>query len=509
MIGYKTVSSNQALIITGPNLGSNKDTRLFEDKTNGRQMLIIRGGGYFVKPFQNATPVDLRAIQTTISTPKIYTVEGVPIIVDSTVTVKIAEKNEDIANYAEQFLGKDPEQIKSEISNVLAGNLRAIVAKLNVEKVNNDREAFIAQVKKIAQEDLANMGFKIVSMVIDDVRDADPRNGYLVNLGRARIAEVDREAAIAEYEADSEKRISRATNDQKAKAQEAQRSIEIAESEKERDIRQAQIKAETERARAKAEQAYALEKAQLDQKVKEEELKVTLIENNKRVEMQRVEKERRQVNAETEALETTVNAEAEAQKRQIDGAADAKLLEIKADAEAKALKLKTEAEAEAVRIKAEAEANAKKQAGLAEAEVALKKGQAEAEAKELMANSLSKYGKAAMTEMIIKMLPEFAKAIAEPLANISEVKVIDMGGNNDGQNGVQSVAKNTVNLMTTVQNALQEATGVNLKEMMETNAARGRNLLNNSDSVDVKDTELAQGETAEDIYVEEEEEEGK
>ncbi|WP_307189790.1 hypothetical protein [Geomicrobium sp. JCM 19037] len=42
---YKTATSNEALIITGPNLGDpEKDNRIFQDD-NGRSMKIIRGGG--------------------------------------------------------------------------------------------------------------------------------------------------------------------------------------------------------------------------------------------------------------------------------------------------------------------------------------------------------------------------------------------------------------------------------------------------------------------------------
>lgn len=68
---YRTASSNEALIITGPNLGNPEDDqRIFNDE-NGRSLKIIRGGGVRLKFFQTCTPVDLNSFQIKLTTPKV------------------------------------------------------------------------------------------------------------------------------------------------------------------------------------------------------------------------------------------------------------------------------------------------------------------------------------------------------------------------------------------------------------------------------------------------------
>ncbi len=430
---YKTASSNQALIITGPNLGNpENDARIFVDD-NGRSLKIIRGGGVRLKLFQTCTPVDLNSFQIKLTTPKVYTAQGVPVIADAITSVKIADTLIGIANYAEQFLGKKQKEIEEEVSKVLGTNLRAILSKLTVEEINNDRESFNHQVQDIAQKELDNMGFKITSFGLDDLRDADEENGYLDNLGRPRIAEIRKKAEMAESDAQRDTRIYKAKNDQEAQEEENKRMTAIAESQKEKDIKEAQIKEETERARAKSEQAYELEKARLAQQIKEEEMKVQFIERQRLVELELEEQKRRKTVADANAYDIKAQAEAEAEKARIDG---------------------------------ETKATIEKQKGLAEAAVILERGRAEAEAKELIASAMEKYGEAAILEMFIEMLPKYAREVALPLSKIEGIKIIDMGGAES--NGVSTkITNNVTKTMLGLQESLKESTGMDLKEMLE------------------------------------------
>lgn len=445
---YETAASNQALIITGPNLGDPKvDPRVFEDE-NGRSMLIVRGGGHRRKFFQHCEPVDLNSFQIQLTTPKIYTLHGVPVIADAITTVKIADSLNGIANFAEQFLGKEDSEIREEVAKVLGTNLRAILSKMTVEQINNDREKFNNDVQKIAQEELDNMGFKITSFGLDDLRDADSENGYLKNLGRPQIAEVRKRAEMAESDSDKETRMYKAKNDQEAQDEENIRQTRISESRKEKDIKEAEIKEVTERARAKSEQSYALEKAKLAQQIKEEEMKVVFIERQKQVELEQEEQKRRKAQADTEAYQVTAMAEADAQKARIHGEAQAKII--------------------------------------------LDQGKAEAEAKRLMAEAMAQYGEAAIIEMLVKVLPELAREISAPLANIKEMKVIDMGGS--GSNGgVSKITQGITTNMLGMQEILKETTGMDVKGLMETYASRGLNL-----------TTKTSDETIEEIKAEEE-----
>lgn len=448
---YKTASSNEALIVTGPNLGDpEKDNRIFIDQ-NGRSMKIIRGGGVRLKLFQTGTPISLNSFQIPLTTPAVITKQGVPVLADATASVKIADSLIGTANYAEQFLGKKQAEIEAEVSKVLGPNLRAILAKLTVEEINNDRESFNKQVQEIAQEELDNMGFKITSFGLDDLRDADKENGYLENLGRPRIAEVRKQADQAESDAEKETRMHRAKNDQEAQDEENRRQTAISESRKEKDIKEAQIKEETERARAKSEASYELERAKLAQEVKEEDMQVKIIEKQRSVELELEESRRRKAQADADAYDIKKRAEAEAEKARIDG-------ETRASIE----KAEGLAKAEVIR-----------QQGFAEASILLEKGKAEAEAKELMAAAMEKYGEAAIMEMYINMLPTFAEKIAAPLANIKEMKIIDMGGNGSS-GGASKVTSNVTQTMTGIQETLKESTGIDLKAMLENYVTRGK-----------------------------------
>ncbi|WP_243292625.1 flotillin family protein [Bacillus sp. FJAT-47783] len=444
---YKTAKSNQALIIAGPKLGDpNKETNIFTD-TEGRAIKIIRGGGHLLRMHQTATPIDLTSFQLKLTTPKVYTSGGVPIVADAVAMVKVADTLKGIAIYAEQFLGKKQAEIESEIGEVLSANLRAILSKMTVEEINEDREAFNAQVTEIAQQQLDEMGFKITSLGLTDLRDADPENGYLENLGRPRIAQVRKKAEIAEADSDKETRIHRAKADQEAKEEEYKRQIEIAQSQKEKDLKDAAIKEETERARAKSEQAYELEKSILEKQVqeeqlklmaqkKEEELRIKKLEREHAVKLEEQESEIRKAKADAEYYETTKRAEAEARKAEIDGAAQAEI---------------------------------KRKQGLAEAEVIQKRGEAEAEAKRKLAEAIAKHGEVVILEKLIDMLPEYAEKVAKPLSNIESVKIIDTG---NGE-GVTSYGKSVTNTMLQLQEPLKELTGVDLSKLLNDLANRG------------------------------------
>lgn len=473
---YKTAKSNQALIIAGPKLGDpKKETNIFTDE-EGRAIKIIRGGGHLLRMHQTATPIDLTSFQLKLTTPKVYTSGGVPIVADAVAMVKVADTLKGIAIYAEQFLGKKQQEIEAEIGEVLSANLRAILSKMTVEEINEDREAFNAQVTEIAQKQLDEMGFKITSLGLTDLRDADPENGYLENLGRPRIAEVRKKAEIAEADSDKETRIHRAKADQEAKEEEYKRQIEIAQAQKEKDLKDAAIKEETERARAKSEQAYELEKSILEKQVqeeqlklmaqkKEEELRIKKLEREHAVKLEAQESEIRKAKADAEYYETTKRAEADARKAEIDGLAQAEI---------------------------------KRKQGLAEAEVIRKRGEAEAEAKRMLAEAIAKHGEVVILEKLIDMLPAYAEKVAQPLSNIDSVKIIDTG---NGE-GVSSFGKSVTNTMLQLQEPLKELTGVDLSKLLSDLANRG----NTHTVVRTEVTNEAPNETPNDTTVKQEEE---
>ncbi|MGI8315243.1 flotillin family protein [Halobacillus mangrovi] len=425
---YKTASSNEALIVTGPKLGDpEKEKNVFEDD-NGRSVKIIRGGGYRLRMFQTATPIDLTSFQLQVNSEKAYTKEGIPVRVASTAVISIGSELEIMANFAEKFLGKKQKERESELKDVLNGHLRSIIASLPIEKIYNDFKEVNTQVKKIAESDLKGMGFEITSFALNDVEDVDVENGYIDALGRPHIAEVQKKANMAESDATKETRIYQAKNDQEAQDEENRRLTAVAESTKNKDIKEAEFQKDTNRAKANADQAGELERQKLAQQIKEEELKVQYIEKQRAVELEEEENKRRRSVADAEAYEVTKRAQAEADNERIKG----------------------ESEAEVIR----------------------QRGIAEAESKERMAKAMEHYGEAAIMEMLISVLPEYAEKISAPLSQIKDMKVIDMGGSNS-LGGSAKVANSVTSTMLGIQESLKETTGMDLKAMLESYVSRG------------------------------------
>lgn len=129
------------------------------------------------------------------------------------------------------------------------------------------------------------------------------------------------------------------------------------------------------------------------------------------------------------------------------------------------------AEAEAMRYAKEQEAAGIRAVGEAEASAIQAKGIAEAEAMEKKAEAYAKYNKAAVAEMMIKVLPDIAAKVAEPLGQIDKITII---GGGDGENGVGKVAGNVPVVMAKVFESMKEATGIDLSEII------------NADSYDAK-----------------------
>ena len=155
-------------------------------------------------------------------------------------------------------------------------------------------------------------------------------------------------------------------------------------------------------------------------------------------------------------------------------------------------------EAAGIKAKYEAEAAGIKARGEAEAEAARAKGLAEAEAMEKKAEAYAKYNKAAMAEMMIRVMPQVAAEIAKPLAQIDKITII--GGASDGSSGVNSVADNVPAVMAKMFATMKETTGVDLAEIMRADtydAKVNRNIsIQGMPQVTVAPTDAAAGSTA-------------
>jgi len=453
---YRTAGPDEALIVTGSFLGG-KNVHVDEA---GNKIKIIRGGGTFVFPvFQQAKPLSLLSSKLEVTTPEVYTEQGVPVMADGIAIIKIGGSIGEIATAAEQFLGKSKEDRENEAREVLEGHLRSILGSMTVEEIYKNRDKFSQEVQRVASQDLAKMGLIIVSFTIKEVKD---KNGYLDALGKPRIAQVKRDADIATAEAEKETRIRKAEALKEAKRAELERATEIAEAEKFNQLKIAEFRREQDIARAKADQAYDLETARSKQEVTAQEMEIKIIERQKQIELEEKEILRRERQYDSE-----VKKKADADRYSVEQAAVAEKTKQMAEADAHKYRVEAmaKAEGERVRIDGTAKADAQRAQGESEAEVIRLKGMAEAETKRKIAEAYEQFGQAAVLDMILKVLPEYAKQVAGPLSNIDQITVVDTGsGANGGANKITGYA---TDLMSTLQETLKASSGIDVREMLE------------------------------------------
>lgn len=513
----------------------------------GLNKRVINGGGGLVIPvLERIDIISLGAISLSVSIEDSRSSQQVPIDVDSTVVVKVKNQRDSILSAGELFTGKDEKQVKQSITeiliNVMEGKLREVVSSMTVEQLYNDREQFSSTVQGAVATELETMGLEIVSFTIKDISD---KNGYINSLGVKQIVERAKDAEIAKAEAQREQTLKTSVAKQEAAKASAEADARISEANKEKVLKQEQYRTEQETAKAKADASYQIQKNITQQEVinsemqnqlliqerqkdieaaqiqiqitkemknkelaekraetAKESLKATILEpaladkqkaeteaeanKYKQIAKAQADAEQQRVSANAKAEAVKVEANAAAESRKVSGLAEAESTKAVKLAEAEVAKAALIAEAEGLRAKGLAEAENIKAKLLAEAEGIKAKGIAEAEAMEKKAEAYSKYNNAAVLEMIVNILPDMAKNIAEPLSKIDKITIID-GGQGDGGNGVGNLSQNVGAVMAKTFETLRETTGIDMKGIVDAEIAgkttRNINLTGDSDVV--------------------------
>ncbi|MDF2814360.1 MAG: yuaG [Paenibacillus sp.] len=451
---YKTVSPDEAMVVTGAFLGT-KNALIDE---SGRRIKIVRGGGAFILPiFQKAEFLSLLSHKLDVSTPEVYTEQGVPVMADGVAIIKIGGSVEDVATAAEQYMGKPPEALRLEAQEVLEGHLRAILGTMTVEEVYRNRDKFAQEVQGVAARDLKKMGLQIVSFTIKDVRD---KQGYLDALGKPRVAAVKRDAEIAQAEAIRDARVQKARAEEDGQKAELLRDTNIAEANREKELKVASFKKDQDMAKAEADQAYHIQEARSKQSVVEEQMKVEIVRKEREIDLESKEILRREKQYDAE-----VKKKADADRYAVEQAAEADKARRIREADATQYKIEAEAKANAEqkRLDGLAVADAERAKGTAEAEVIRLRGLAEAEAKEKLAEAFEKFGQAAVLDIIVKMLPELAGKIAEPMKGIDKLTIVDTG---HGE-GAARVSNYVTSLMATAPEMLKSVSGLDVEKMIQ------------------------------------------
>merc|ERR1719418_156511 len=219
-----------------------------------------------------------------VYSPKVYTMQGVPLSVTGIAQVKITSHNEEMLRAAvEQFIDKDRKDIEGVAMETLEGHQRAMMGALTVDEIFKDRKKFAEQVFDCASTDLFNMGIQVISYTLREIKDDE---NYMESMGQARTAEVLRDARIGEAECNRDSLIQTALAEEKRMASKFVNDTEIELYKRNFEIKKAGYDMEVETARAQSELAFQLQAAKVHQKIKEEKMNIDIVERMKQIEIQ-------------------------------------------------------------------------------------------------------------------------------------------------------------------------------------------------------------------------------
>jgi flotillin len=191
-----------------------------------------------------------------------YTKVGIPLKVRAIAVVKLSSDPSVVMNAVERFLGRGLGDIQQVAKETLEGNLRGVLATLTPEEVNEDRLKFADSLAAEVEQDLAKLGLHLDVLKIQHVTDDA---NYLASIGRERIAQVVRDAEIAESNAHNEAAKEAAAADMRAKVAEADADRAILQKRNELRRISAELEAATQSAEARAEQAGLAAQATAEQ----------------------------------------------------------------------------------------------------------------------------------------------------------------------------------------------------------------------------------------------------
>lgn len=473
MTGYVKSPSDTAYIISG----LKKEPKY----VIGRSSIRI--------PFlQRMDKLILKMISVDVKTEdSVPTNDYINVNIDSAVKVKVSSDPAKMKIAASNFLNKNEEYIRSSVVDVLQGNVREIIGQMKLEEIVQDRKKFADKVQENAAPDMAKMGLDIVSFNVQNVTD----NGNVIeNLGIDRVVSISKSAQISRAESERDIAVAKAAAEKQANDARVEAETAIAEQNNALEIKKQELKKQSDIKKAEADAAYEIQEQEQRKTIEIATADANIAKQEKEAEIK--EKE---IAVKEKSLDAEVKKQADAEKYARIQKADADKYEAEQRAEAeKIAKLK---EAEAIQARSIAEAEGTKAKGIAEAEAIKAKGLAEAEAMEKKAEAMAKYGKAAMTDMIIKVLPQMAEAIAKPLESIDKVSII--GG--AGDSGMSTISDNVPQVLAKTIESVKETTGFDLTEVMKANTydARVNNNLNITTDLENKVVEKVVNEAVTDI----------
>ena len=401
---YKRCPSDKVLVIYGKT-GKNKEGSISSAR-------CIHGGASFVWPvFQDYAFLDLKPISIECNLTNALSKQNIRVDVPCRFTVGISTEPENMTNAAERLLGLSVDSIQNIATDILFGQLRLVIATMDIEDINADRDKFLANVSTNVEAELRKIGLKLINVNVTDIRD---ESGYIEALGKEAaakaindakksVAEQNRFGEIGKAEADRDKdiRIAETTRDTRIKTADA--NARAVEGENNSKIAIANSEALRREKEAEASRiAVAAEKVQAAKALEE------AYKSERDAEIARAEREKA-----TRQANVVVPAMIEKEKAIID-----------AEAEAEKIRRKAQGEADAIFARMDAQAR-----GMLE--ILTKQAEGFAQLVGAAAGDPEK----AVTMLIADKLPELVKTQVEAVKgiNIDKVTVWDGGNSADGK----------------------------------------------------------------------------
>jgi len=428
---YKKCPSDKIMVIYG-NVKKNTDG-------SSKSAACIHGGAKLVWPvFQAYEYLDLTPMSISVDLTNALSRQNIRIDVPSRFTVGVSTEVGVMQNAAERLLGLKLTEIQELARDIIFGQLRLIIATMDIEEINTDRDKFLDAVSGNVETELKKIGLRLINVNVTDIND---ESGYIAALGKEAaskaindakisVAQADRNGSIGAAQAEQEQRIGVSKSNALAIQGENEAKIKIAESEAERRERQAEsLKRAT--AAENVQTAKALEESYAAQQIAEQAR--ALLENAK--------------------LEADVIVKAQIQKKE---------LEIQAEASAEQTRRRAKGDADAIFMKMQAEGNGMR-------EILTK----QAEGFEAIVKSSGGEANDAIRLMIADKLEELTKIQVGAISNLKIDKITVWDNGNGNENGKTSTANFLSGIMKAVppMNELFDQVGMKLPSYMGTEKA--------------------------------------
>lgn len=390
---YKKCPSDKIMVIYGK-IGKNTDG-------TARSAKCIHGGAAFIVPVIQAHAfLDLTPISISVDLRNALSKQNIRVDVPSRFTVGISTEPGIMQNAAERLLGLSLSEIQELAKDIILGQLRLVIATMEIEEINNDRDKFLEAVSRNVETELKKIGLRLINVNVTDISD---ESGYISALGKEAAAKAINAAKISVAEADKEGSIgaANALREQRIMVSQAEAEAIKGENDAKAEIAAAQ-------AMLREKEAEATKIATVAEKTKSAEALEESYSAEKLAEVARAEREKA-------TLEADVIVKTDIEKRR---------MEIDAEAEAEQIRRKAKGEADAIYAKLEAQARGVK---------ALLDNQAQGFAE--IVKAAGGDADAAMRLMITDKMENLVKAQVEAIKNlkIDKITVWDSGSGADGK----------------------------------------------------------------------------